>query len=140
MLIGTVIVIPVEIISMFFKYMGWTTVTNGEACSMMFMPEGSWTLGILAILSVGAFVISILYYLTKLIGTDYLPNKGYVYLYAGIFFVFTIFGILAKNNPMTQSTSGNYLIAFNSGFGGILAGILMKKYLFSESSKKIKVL
>ena len=67
MLIGVIVIIPLELIGLFFKHLGWITITNGEACSMMFMPEGSWI------------------------------------------------------------------------FGGFLAGILMKKYLFEESSQQIKI-
>lgn len=135
-LIGIIIVIPLEIISLFFKHLGWTTVTNGESCSMMFIPEGSWTLGLLALPSVGALAIVILYYLTEIIGTDYLPIKGLIIGMVAKAFVFVIFGTLAKNYHLIQTPLGNYLIAFNSGFGGFLAGILMKKYLFNESSNK----
>jgi len=137
-LIGTVVVIPLEIITLFFKHLGWITVTTGEACSMMFIPEGSWALGLLALPSVGALAIFTLYHLTKIIGTDYLPVKGMIIGMIAYSFVFTIFGTLAKNYHLIQSALGNYVIALNSAFGGFLAGILMKKYLFDESSQKNK--
>lgn len=136
LLIGIVVVIPLEIIALFFKHLGWITVTNGEACSMMFIPEGSWTLGLYALPSVGALAIVTLYYLTKIIGTDYLPIKGMFIGMLAYAFVFTIFGTLAKNYHLIQSALGNFVIGLNSGFGGFLAGILMKKYLFNESSQQ----
>lgn len=135
MLIGIIVIIPLEIMALFFKHLGWITITNGEACSIMFMPEGSWTLGLLALPLVGAIAILILYYLTKIIGTDYLPIKGTLVGMCAYSFIFTIFGTLADNHHMLQSTLGNYIFASSSGFGGFLAGILMKKYLFKESSQ-----
>lgn len=138
-LIGAVVVIPLEIIALFFKHLGWITVTNGEACSMMFIPEGSWILGLFALPQVGAFATFTLYQLTKIIGTDYLPVKGIFIGWGAYAFVFMIFGTLAKNYNLIQSPLGNYVIALNSGFGGFLAGILMKKYLFEESSHVIKI-
>ena len=137
-LIGTIIVIPIEITSLYAKHIGWTTVTNGEACSMMFIPQGSWRLGLLALPSVGGLAILILYYLTKIIGTDYLPLKGILIGMTTKSFVFVIFGTLAKNYHLIQNTTGNFFHSFNSGFAGFLAGILMKKYLFNESGHKIK--
>lgn len=59
---------------------------------MMFMPEGSWTLGLLALPSVGSLTILILYYLTKLVGTDYLPIKGFIIGMCAYSFIFTVFG------------------------------------------------
>lgn len=133
-LIGTIIVIPLEIISIFFKNIGWTSVTNGEACSMMFIPEGSWILGLYALPLVGGLTILMLYKLTRFIGTDHLPIKGFIIGMFAKAFVFAIFGTLAKNDNLIQSTLGNYVIGFNSGFGGFLGGVLMKKYLIEESS------
>lgn len=133
MFIGVIVIIPLEIMGLLFKHFGWITITHGEACSMMFMPEGSWTLGLLALPSVGSLAILILYYLTKLVGTDYLPIKGALigmYTYS---FVFTVFGTLANNQHMLQNTLGNYIFALSSGFAGFLAGILMKKYQFKNS-------
>ena len=43
---------------------------------MMFMPEGSWTLGLLALPSVGAKLYLYCIILLKPMGTDYLPIKG----------------------------------------------------------------
>lgn len=138
MLIGVIVVVPLEIMALFFKRLGWITITNGEACSMMFMPEGSWLLGLIALPAVGAIAILLFYYLTKFIGTDYLPIKGMFVGMAAYSFVFTIFGTLAKNYHMLQSTLGNYIFTFTSGFGGFLAGVIMKKYLFNKPSRKIK--
>lgn len=138
MLIGAIVIIPLEIMGLFFKHLGWITITHGEACSMMFMPEGSWTLGLLALPSVGAIAILILYYLTKIMGTDYLPIKGTLVGMCTYSFVFTVFGTLSNNNHMLQSALGNYIFALSSGFAGFLAGILMKKYLFNETSQKIR--
>jgi len=139
MLIGVIVIIPLEVIGLFFKRLGWITITHSEACSMMFMPEGSWTLGLLALSSVGAIAIFILYYFTKIIGTDYLPIKGAIVGMSAYSFIFTIFGTLADNYHMLQSALGNYIFAISSGFSGFLAGILMKKYLFKESSQQIKI-
>lgn len=132
MLIGVIVVIPIEIMALIFKHFGWITITNGEACSMMFIPQGSWYLGLLALPSVGALAIFMLYQFTRVIGIDYLTIKGFVIGMVAYAFVFCIFGILAHNNRMIQSTLGNYLIAGLAGFGGGLAGFLMKKYLFAD--------
>jgi hypothetical protein len=51
-------------------------------------------------------------------------------------FVFEIFGTLAKNYHMIQTPLGNLIIALNAGFGGFLAGILMKKYLFNDDQEE----
>jgi len=119
MLIGVIVIIPLEIMGLFFRNIGWITITHGEACSMMFMPKGSWTLGLLALPSVGAIAILILYYLTKIIGTDYLPIKGMIIGMSAYSFVFTIFGTLARNHHMLQDTLGNYTFALSSGFRGV---------------------
>lgn len=135
-LIGMVIVIPLEIISLFFKHIGWVTATNGESCSMMFIPEGSWVLGLLALPSVGGLAILSLYLLTRIIGTDHLPLKGLIVGMVAKALVFTIFGTLANNHHLIQTPLGNYVIALNSGFGGFLGGVLMKKYLFNDLDNK----
>jgi len=135
MLIGIIVVIPLEIMGLFFRHLRWITITPGEACSMMFMPEGSWTLGLLALPLVGALAILILYYLTKTIGTDYLPIKGALVGMCTYSFIFTVFGTLSKNHSMLQGTLGNYIFALSSGFAGFLAGILMKKFLFKPSQQ-----
>lgn len=134
--IGIIVSIPLEIIGLLFKYLGLTTITNGEACSMMFIPEGSWILGLYALPSVAAVTFVILYYLTKIIGTDYLPIKGMISGMTAYAFIFTIFGTLVKNDLMIQSPLGNMIFSLDSGLAGFLGGFLMKKYLFKNSSKK----
>lgn len=135
MLIGMIVVIPIEIMALFFKRLGWITITNGEACSMIYMPQGSWILGLFALPMVGAFAIVFLYYLTKIIGTDYLSLKGMFIGMLAYSFIFAIFGTLAKNPHMLQTTLGNYIFAGTSGCGGAFAGFLMKKYLFKDSNR-----
>lgn len=133
MLIGVIVVIPIEIMALIFKHFGWITITNGEACSMMFIPQGSWYLGLLALPSVGALAIFMLYQFTRIVGIDYLTIKGIVVGMVAYAFVFCIFGVLAHNNRMLQDTLGNFIIAGLAGFGGGLAGFLMKKYLFADN-------
>jgi hypothetical protein len=133
MLIGVIVVIPIEIMALMFKHFGWITITNGEACSMMFIPQGSWYLGLLALPSVGALAILMMYQFTRIIGIDYLIIKGMIIGMVAYAFVFCIFGVLGHNDRMIQSTLGNYLIAGLAGFGGGLAGFLMKKYLFADN-------
>lgn len=134
--IGIIVSIPLEIIGLFFKYLGLTTITNGEACSMMFIPEGSWILGLYALPSVAYLTFVILYYLTKIIGTDNLPIKGMISGMTAYAFIFTIFGTLVKNDLMIQSPLGNMIFSLDSGLAGLFGGFLMKKYLFKNSSKK----
>lgn len=137
MLIGMIVVIPIEIMALFFKRLGWITITNGEACSMIYMPQGSWILGLLALPMVGAFAAIFLYYLTKVIGTDYLPLKGMFIGMLAYSFIFAVFGTLARNSQMLQTALGNYIFAGTSGFAGAFAGYLMKKYLFKDSNRSI---
>jgi hypothetical protein len=142
LLIGVIVVIPIEIMALVFKHLGWITITNGEACSMIFMPQGSWYLGLLALPSVGAMAIFSFYLLTKIIGIDYLAIKGIYIGMVAYSFVFAIFGVLADNPNMLQDTLGNYIFAATSGFGGSLAGFLMKKYIFdtNEATQRPRVL
>ncbi|ODA39559.1 hypothetical protein [Desulfosporosinus sp. BG] len=72
---------------------------------------------------VGAFAIVFLYYLTKIIG---------MLAYS---FIFAIFGTLAKNPHMLQTTLGNYIFTGTSSFGGAFAGFLIKKYLFKDCNR-----
>lgn len=138
-LIGVIICIPIELTSILFKRLGVTTVTNGEACSMMFIPQGSWTLGLLALPSVAGLAILVFYLLTPILGTTHLPIKGIIVGMTTKAFVFAIWGTLAKNHYLIQNTSGNYFHSFNAGFAGFLAGILMQKYLFNETSQQVKL-
>lgn len=131
-LIGAFVLIPLEIYTQVMKYLGLTTISSFELTSMMFMREGNWIIGGLAGPAVGALAVFVLYQLTKIIGSDYLPIKGAVigmFTYAAIV---VIFATLGRNPNMAQNVSGNLVHTSAAALGGLLAGILMRKYLLTE--------
>ena len=132
LLIGAFVLLPLEIYTQAMKYQGLTTISSFELTSMMFMREGSWIIGGLAGPAVGAFAVFVLYQLTKIIGSDYLPIKGTI---IGMFTYATlvvIFATLGRNPHMNQNVSGNLVHTSAAALGGLLAGILMRKYLLVE--------
>lgn len=129
LLIGAFVLIPLEIYTQAMKYLGLTTISSFELTSMMFMREGNWIIGGLAGPAVGALAVFVLYQLTKIIGSDYLPIKGTVigmFTYAAIV---VIFATLGRNPNMAQNVSGNLVHTSAAALGGLLAGILVRRYL-----------
>jgi hypothetical protein len=135
-IIGIVIAIPEEIVSLTMKTLHLTTISTFEECSMMFMREPSWLLGFLALPSVNVLGVVIYYYLTKVIGTQYLLLKITIYAMVINALIFVIFGTLIGNKNLIQNTTGNYMLALSAALTGIYAGILLKKYVFCNEMKR----
>lgn len=120
------------------KHFGLTTLSGLEALSLMWVKEPSWLLGILAALGFTAWLGLIIYHGTKILGIDQLPIKAMLITMTGESLVFSVFGILGKNEQLIQNVSGNFVHASGAAFGGLVAGFLIKKYLFSEVPEKEK--
>jgi uncharacterized oligopeptide transporter (OPT) family protein len=58
------------------KFFHLTTITSTLAISMMFIREGSLSLGFLAAAGFAMVVGLIVYYSAKILGTDYFPIKA----------------------------------------------------------------
>ncbi len=122
--------IPIELFTQLMKHFHLTNISGLEAMSMPWMPEGNWFLGILGGLGIGSWIGIIIYYSAKIWGTDYFPIKSLLLSMTTQALVFCIFGVLGRNLNLIQNASGNFVHAFASGFGGLLAGYLIKKYLY----------
>lgn len=125
-----------EITTQIMKYFGLTNLSAFEALSLMLLREPSWLLGILVVLIFNAWASLGIYYLPKILGPDHFPFKSMLVAMTGEALLFNVYGILGKNEGMVQSLSGNYVHCFAAGFGGWMAGLLVKKYLFSEASNE----
>lgn len=135
-IIGIVIAIPEEIVSLTMKNLHLTTISGFEECSMLFMREPSWLLGFLALPSVCVMGVITFYYLTKTIGTEYLLLKASIYGMVINAVIFQIFGTIIGNRNLIQNTTGNYMLAFTAALTGFTAGILLKKFVFCNEIKK----
>ena len=124
--------IPLEIYTQIMKYYGLTNVSGLESMSMMWIPEGSLVLGVLAGLGIGAWYSLITYYSVKIWGTDYFPIKAALLAMTSEALMFSIYGVLARNPNLTQDVSGNYVHASAEAIGGICVGLLLKRFLFSH--------
>lgn len=132
MLIGVIVVIPLEFLTQIFKHLNITTISIFEFTSMMFIWEGNWLIGALSTPVVGALATFTLYHLTKIIGTDFLLFKGAI---IGMFtwaIIDVIFGTLGKNNNIDQPILGHFAHASGAALAGVIAGFLMNKYLFNR--------
>lgn len=122
-----------EVNTQIMKYFGLTNLSAFEALSLMLLREPSWFLGILAAFLFNAWLSLIIYHLPKILGPDHFPFKCMLVTMTGESLLFNIFGILGKNERMIQSLSGNYVHSLAAGFGGWIAGLLVKKYLFDRA-------
>ncbi len=134
-LIGIIIVIPLEVLTQIFKSFNLTPFSIFELTSMMFIKPGNWFLGILSTTSLGALATVFLYYLTKRIGVDYLPIKGAIVGMITWALVIVIFSTLGKNPNMSQPVASHFFHAFGAALAGALAGFLMKRYLLVKVHK-----
>ncbi|NLO97958.1 MAG: hypothetical protein GX091_07810 [Peptococcaceae bacterium] len=130
MLLCIISFIPIEIITQIAKRLHLTNISGLEAMSMIWLPEGSIILGILAGFGIGCWHGLVVYYSTKLWGTDYFPFKSMLLAMTGQSLTFSIFGVLGRNNYLIQDVCGNYVHAFAAACSGVLLGYLFKKYLF----------
>lgn len=126
--------IPAGIFIEIMKYFHLTTLNAFEGLSMMFIRQGSWTLGILAYMGYSAVLGLVLYYGSQISGTDYFPIKSmFISMLAEAIF-YIIFGTLPRNEFLIQNASGNYVFASTAAIGGLCRGFLMKKYLFDHNT------
>jgi hypothetical protein len=134
--IGTAVAGPVfETFTQLMKYLGLTNLSALEAISLMWVKEPSWVLGILGALGVGAWVSLIMYYSTRVWGTDHFPIKAMLIGMTSESLVFNIFGILAKNERLIQNVSGNYVHATAAALAGLAAGFFLKRFIFPDTRK-----
>ncbi|MDO0826092.1 hypothetical protein [Desulfosporosinus nitroreducens] len=130
--VGYIALIPAEIFTQIMKYYKFTSVSAFEAMSMLWTPEGSFLLGILAALGIASWGILIIYYSAKIWGTDYFPLKSMFLVMTIESLIFSIFGVLNKNPDLVQNISGNYVHAFGAAIGGLCVGLLLKRYVFPK--------
>ncbi|NLC53448.1 MAG: hypothetical protein GX770_05730 [Firmicutes bacterium] len=114
------------------KHLGFTNLTALEALSLMWITKPSWVLGILAFLGVSAWESLLVYYSTKLWGSDYLPLKGMLVLMTCQALIFSIYGILGGQHDLVQSVSGNYVHASAAAFGGLIIGYTLEKFIIKK--------
>lgn len=124
--------VPVGIYSEIMKFYHFTTISALEATSMMFIREGSTSLGVLSHIGYSAVLGLILYYSAKILGTDFFPIKAMLISMVGESLLFIIFGTFMQNENMIQSVVGNYTLASAAALGGLCRGYLIKEYLFTK--------
>ncbi len=67
-------------------------------------------------------------------GIDYLPFKGAAFGTVTYGLIAAIFGTLGRNPRFAELTvSGHYVQASVGFWGGLLAGFLLKKYVFNDN-------
>ncbi len=128
-ILGTV---PVDIYSEIMKAFNLTTISALQATSMMYIREGSISLGILAHAGYSAVLGLTLYYSAKILGTDYFPLKAMFITMFAESLLFIVFGNFNRNEYMIQNATGNYIFASAAALGGLFRGFLIKKYLFNK--------
>ncbi len=134
-LIGMIVMIPLEIYTQIFKYLGFAKMSSLELTSMMLFKEGSWWLGLLTGTGTGGLATLLVYQSVRFLGSDYLYLKG-----AGIgmityALIVVLFGILGGNDNLEQTVVSHFIHAIGASFAGMLAGYLVQKYLFTERAK-----
>jgi hypothetical protein len=124
--------VPVGIYVEIMKFYHFTNISALQALSMMFIREGSTSLGILSHIGYSAVLGLILYYSAKILGTDYFPIKAVFISMVSESLLFIIFGTFMRNENMIQTVAGNYTMASAAALGGLCRGYLIKEYLFTK--------
>lgn len=122
-----------EIFLQVLKFFNFTTVSALEAMSMMWFPEGSLLLGVVAAFGIASWTALIIYYSPKIIGHDYFPFKSMLIVMTVQSLIFSVYGVLGRNPNLTQNVSGNLTHSFAAAAGGLITGYLYKKYLYSQT-------
>jgi hypothetical protein len=132
-LIGSVTAGPIfEGFSQLMKALHLTDLSALEVMSLMWVKEPSWLLGILAAVGINFWVILITYYSVKIWGVDHFPLKAMAIAMTAESLVFSIYGILGKNERIIQDIAGNYVHAAAAGLAGFVSGYVIKRFLFDE--------
>jgi len=124
--------LPAGIFSSIMKHFHLTNITSLESTSMMYIRQGSMTLGILSAIGFATVLGLIIYYSAAILGTDYFPIKSMILTMLAESILFIVFGTLANNPNMIQDVTGNYIHAASAALSGLFRGFLMKKYLFNQ--------
>lgn len=124
--------IPVGLYLEIMKFYHFTDISALQATSMMFIREGSTSLGILSFLGYSMVLGLILYYSAKILGTDFFPIKALIISMIAESLLFIIFGNLMGNENMIQTVTGNFTHASAAALGGFCRGYLIKEYLFTK--------
>ena len=78
---------------------------------------------------VGGLAGIMIYYLTKLLGTDYLPLKGAIIGAISYGFIDVLMGVLTNNPNLSRADIGHFVHASAGILGGALAATFIKRYL-----------
>lgn len=125
--------IPLEIYTQIFKYFGLNQLSAFELTSIMMYSKGSWWIGLLTLPGTGLLAGLLIYEMGRKLGTDYLAIKGALVGTVTYGMIAAIFGTLGRNPRFAELTvSGHFVQASTGLLGGFVAGLLVKKFLFSD--------
>ena len=136
MFLSTIGALPVAIFSEPMKFFHFTTISGTEMTSMMFIREGSVSLGILSHIGYSSILGLALYYSPKIFGFDYYLIKAIFISMVAEALLFIVFGTFTRNEYMMQDVVGHYVLASAAAIGGLSRGYLIKKYLFRTRLKR----
>ncbi|MDW7674257.1 MAG: hypothetical protein SCK28_06975 [Bacillota bacterium] len=125
-LIGMILILPLEIYTQIFKYFGLTKVSAFEYTSMIVSREPNWWVGILTGPGVAGTATLLLYYSSIIWGTDYFPLKGAFVGAITYSFIAILKSLLTE---FTMLTTGHFIHALGGTLGGFFSGYLLKRYL-----------
>ena len=126
--------IPVEIYTQIFKYFGLNQLSSFELTSIMMYSKGSWWVGLLTLFGTAGIIGLLMYEMARKLGTDYFAIKCAFVGTVTYGLIATIYGTLGKNPRFAELTvSGHYVQASAGLLGGLVAGLLIKKFLFSDN-------
>lgn len=124
--------LPAGIYTEIMKFFDLLTINAPKATSMMFIREGSGSLGILSHIGYSAVLGLAMYYSPKLLGFDYFPIKAMFISMVAEALLFIIFGTLARNEYMYVDAVGHYALASAAAIAGLFRGFLIKRYIFDD--------
>lgn len=102
------------------------------ATSMMFIREGSASLGILSHIGYSAVLGLAIYHSPKILGIDYFLLKAMFVSMVAESLLFIVFGTLARNEYMMVNTVSHFVLASAAAIGGLFRGFLIKRYTFDD--------
>ena len=129
-LLGMVVIIPVEIYTLVFKYFGIIDISAFEYTSLIVSREPIWELGFLTAPGIAGIATLILYYSSIILDIDFFPLKG---AFVGSI-AYSFIAIISLFTGFNMTTLGHFIHASSGFLGGLLAGFLVKKYLLNQDA------
>lgn len=138
-LLGIIVMFPLEIYTQVFKYTGLAKLSAFELTSSLMVMKPNWWIGLMTGPAVGGLATLLIYYSTKRLGSDYLPIKGAGIGAINYGLIEVIMGIMGDNPAVQQPTTGHFVHASGGLWAGAVAGFLVKRYLLKTDDVTTKI-